>query len=73
MDNEHPDPGLLWRHRRRMAYWAMTALTVSLICALFIEIKNPYLVEGICWVFGIVVVSYYGGNAAEALASRGRK
>lgn len=72
-DNEHPDPARLWKHRRRLAYWSMTALSLSLLAGLFYGVRSPELVEGICWVFGIVVVSYYGGNAAEALASRGRK
>lgn len=70
---EHPDPTRYWKHRRRMAYWSMTAITLSLIVGLFWEVKNPDLVEGICWVFGIVVLSYYGGNAAEALANRWSK
>lgn len=73
MDNQHPDPSRLWKHRRRLAYWSMGALTVAMLAGIFGDVKSPELVEGICWVFGIVVVSYYGGNAAEALATRGRK
>lgn len=72
-DVQHPDPSRLWKHRRRLAYWSMGALTVAMLAGIFGDVKSPELVEGICWVFGIVVVSYYGGNAAEALATRGRK
>ena len=73
VDNQHPDPARLWKHRRRLAYWAMAALTVSLGFGLVGVVRSPDLVEGICWAFAVVVLAYYGGNAAEAMANRGRK
>lgn len=57
-----------------MAYWSMTALTLMAILAglgLTPDAATP-LLETIAWVFGVVIVSYFGGNAAEVLAQRRR-
>lgn len=74
MTAEHPDPARYWRHRRRLAYWSMTALSVALAMALAGRVPEPMtqLVEGLCWIFGVVVMGYYGGNAIEAMARRGK-
>lgn len=70
----HPDPSTHWKHRRRLAYWAMWALTAMLIAALTGRV-NPAvipLLEGLAWVFAIIVLGYYGNNAIESF-SKGRK
>jgi len=74
MTTDHPDPEQFWRHRRRMAYWSMACMTAALGLALAGVVPEGMipLVEGICWTFGVVVISYYGGNAAEAFAKRGQ-
>lgn len=71
--NQHPDPARWWRHRRRLAYWAMSALTLMALAGATGQIRADAvpLLQTIAWVFGIVVVAYYGNNAAEALATKG--
>lgn len=69
-DQQHPNPERLWRHRRRLAYAAMGALLCTLGAALFGEVSNPDLAEGLGVVFGFIVIGYYGGNALEAFANR---
>lgn len=71
MDNQHPDPSRYWRHRRRLAYTAMGSLLTTLAVALFGNVRAPELVEGLAWVFGIIVIGYYGNNAIEAFSKRG--
>ena len=68
--NEHPNPNQWWFHRRLMAYTCLTAIIVSLICALTGKIPEPMLplVEGLCWILGFIVAAYYTNNAAEAFA-----
>lgn len=67
---EHPDPEKHWRHRRRMAYWSMAVLTTALVLAMAGYIPEPMieLVQGLCWVFGAIVLGYYGNNAMESFA-----
>lgn len=74
MDDSHPDPERYWKHRRRLAYTSMAALLVTLGCALFSPVRESAmpLLEGLAWVFGFIVIGYYGNNAIEAF-SRGRK
>lgn len=74
MSDNHPDPERYWKHRRRLAYTAMAALLVTLGCALFAPIRESSLplLEGLAWVFGVIVIGYYGNNAIESF-SRGRK
>lgn len=74
MSTEHPDPARYWKHRRRLAYWAMALLTISLGLALAGTVRESMvpLVEGLCWIFGVIVLGYYGGNAVEAMAKKGR-
>lgn len=69
MTEQHPDPSVYWKHRRRLAYTAMAALLVTLAAALFIPLRDSAipLLEGLAWVFGVIVVTYYGGNAIESL------
>ncbi len=71
MTDQHPDPSRYWKHRRRLAYTAMCALLVTLAVALFGTVRAPELVEGLAWVFGIIVIGYYGNNAIEAFSKRG--
>lgn len=71
MTDQHPDPSRYWKHRRRLAYTAMAALLVTLAVALFGTVRAPELVEGLAWVFGIIVIGYYGNNAIEAFSKRG--
>ena len=70
MPQSHPDPNSWWFHRRLMAYWAMVALSIALVLAITGLVRDAQapLVEGICWIFGVVVVSYFTNNAVEALA-----
>lgn len=74
MTDNHPDPERYWKHRRRLAYTAMGALLATLVAALFAPIREAAipLLEGLAWVFGFIVIGYYGNNAIEAF-SRGRK
>ena len=69
---QFPDAAIHWRHRRRLAYWAMTALTVMAALALLGRTPDSAgpLLETIAWVFGFVVGAYYGNNALEAFAHR---
>lgn len=71
---DHPNPNSYWKHRRRLAYMAFLVLTVMAATALFGEIRDEQteLVAGLAWVFGFVVIAYYGNNAAEAFAKRGK-
>jgi hypothetical protein len=70
MKPEHPDPAIYWRHRRRMAYWSMAMLTVALIAAILGKVPpgSSELVVGVCWVFGTVLVLYFGGSTAETFS-----
>ena len=72
MSQPHPNPVDLWKNRRRMAYWSMSMLTLSLVMALTGRVPEPQmpLVEGLCWIFGTVIILYFGGNAAEEFARR---
>lgn len=74
MTEQHPDPERYWKHRRRLAYTAMVALLVTLAAALVAPVREPSLplLEGLAWVFGVIVIGYYGNNAIESF-SRGRK
>lgn len=74
MTDQHPDPERYWRHRRRLAYTAMGALLVTLAAGLFAPVRpsSVPLLEGLAWVFGVIVIGYYGNNAIESF-SRGRK
>jgi len=70
----NPNPAAYWRHRRRLAYWAMTALTAMAGLALLGLVPDATvpLLETVAWVFGFVIGAYYGNNALEAFASKGR-
>lgn len=70
MDNQHPDPERYWRHRRRLAYMAMAALLITLAAALFAPVRpaSLHLLEGLAWVFGVIVIGYYGNNAIESFS-----
>lgn len=72
MTDEHPDPGRWWKHRRRMAYVSLAAIIISLTCALAGVIREPMipLVEGLCWVLGVIVIGYFGNNAIEAFSQK---
>ncbi len=72
---ENPSPAEWWKHRRRLAYWAMTALTVMAGLALLGKTPDTAhpLLEAIAWVFGFVIFSYFGNNALEAFAATRRK
>jgi len=74
MTEQHPDPATHWKHRRRLAYTAMAALLITLAAALFYPVREASipLLEGLAWVFGFVVIGYYGNNAIESF-SKGRK
>lgn len=74
MVDKHPDPNQWWFHRRLMAYVSLFCIVVSLIAAITGRVPETHadLVEGLCWVFGFVVIGYYGNNAFEAFA-RARK
>lgn len=69
-----PDTATHWRHRRRLAYWSMTALSLMALLALLGKTPDSAsaLLETIAWVFGFVIGAYYGNNAAEAFAGRRR-
>ncbi len=71
---DHPAPLIWWAHLRRMAYVSLWALLLTLLAIITNRIP-PELVElaqTLCWVFGLNVVAYYGGNAAEMFAKRGK-
>lgn len=70
MIDKHPDPSTYWFHRRRLAYVAMTALVTTLGAALagFVNPAVMPLIEGLSWVFAVIVLGYYGNNAIEAFA-----
>lgn len=72
-DLNHPAPTTWWKHRRRLAYWAMAALSAMALAAMMGAIKTETipLLETLAWVFGVVIVSYFGGNAAETFANKG--
>lgn len=74
MTDEHPNPGKWWFHRRLMAYASLCAILISLVAALSGVIREPMvpLIEGLCWVLGVIVIGYYGGNAIESM-TRARK
>ncbi len=74
MTEPHPDPERYWRHRRRLAYTAMAALLVTLAAALLAPVRsaNLPLLEGLAWVFGVIVIGYYSNNAIESF-SKGKK
>lgn len=74
MGDSHPDPNQWWFHRRLMAYVSLTSIVLSLLAAISGRVPeaNAGLVEGLCWVFGFIVLGYYGNNAFEAFA-RARK
>lgn len=69
-EQPHPDPARYWKHRRRLAYVAMACLVLTLLVALFGSVRAPELVEGLAWVFGVIVIGYYGNNAIEAFSQR---
>ncbi|WP_328186929.1 hypothetical protein [Marinobacter sp. OP 3.4] len=70
MTDEHPNPNQWWFHRRLMAYVSLAGIVISLLCALTGAIPSTHtdLVEGLCWVFGFILLGYYGNNAFEAFA-----
>ncbi|MDX1816099.1 MAG: hypothetical protein R3180_00160 [Marinobacter sp.] len=73
-DDSNPNPNRWWFHRRMMAYIALSALVVTMAAILFGSV-NPELsepIQGIAWVFGFVVLGYYGNNALEAFANRNK-
>ena len=74
MTDQHPDPERYWKHRRRLAYTARGALLLTLAAALFAPVRpsSVPLLEGLAWVFGAIVIGYYGNNAIESF-SKGRK
>ncbi|MFP3979155.1 hypothetical protein [Marinobacter sp. KMM 10035] len=74
MTTEHPNLERYWLHRRSMAYISLAAL-LSIMIAMFagrIQVALLPLAETLCWVFCVNLLYYYGGNAAEVLAKRGR-
>lgn len=73
-DDSNPNPARWWFHRRTMAYIALFTLVVAMGATLFGAV-NPALseiIQGLGWVFGFIVVGYYGNNALEAFANRNR-
>lgn len=70
MDDNHPDPNQYWFHRRTMAYISLACIVLSLMAAIagVIDDAMAPLVEGLSWVFGFVLLNYYGNNALEAFA-----
>lgn len=73
MTDQHPDPSRYWRHRRRLAYAAMVCLAVIMAATLLGVVREPMvpLLEGLAWVFAVIVIGYYGNNAIEAFSKRG--
>lgn len=72
MTEQHPDPSRYWRHRRRLAYTAMACLILIMAAALLGAVRESMvpLLEGLAWVFAVIVIGYYGNNAIEAFSKR---
>lgn len=70
MPDDHPNPNQWWFHRRLMAYVSLAGIVISLVSALTGRVPATHtdLVEGLCWVFGFILIGYYGNNAFEAFA-----
>lgn len=62
----HPSLAVWWTHRRRMAYWSMALLSVIAVIAVFGPVRESVvpLLETICWACALIVIAYFGGNAA---------
>lgn len=76
-DEQHPDPERWWKHRRRGFYtgiwWALLQTPVWGLIAFY----NAPVLQSLDVVIGssygvsmVLIISYYGNNAAEAFASR---
>lgn len=68
--DSHPNPNQWWFHRRVMAYISLAAILITLIAALCggVNKEASPLIEGICWILGLLVAAYYANNAFEAFA-----
>lgn len=65
----HPDPITRWKHRRRLAYLAMTG---SLCYPLLLLIADTNAVVSLAWPFygltGSVLAAYIGGAVWETIS-----
>lgn len=69
-----PRPKDHWQHRRRIAYVSLVALLVTL-AAVFLDrvpVGLQELASNLVWVFAFLVLGYFGNNAMEAFAKRGK-
>ncbi len=66
----HPNPRVLWIHRRSIAYLSMTGLFI-LITAMFFGVIDKDVVplaQTIAWVFCFNIIGYIANNAFENVA-----
>lgn len=72
--SEHPNPLDHWRHRRRLAY-ASFLMLVLITLGVFLDRIPATLqpvMEALIWVYAFLIIGYYGNNALDAWAKRGR-
>jgi hypothetical protein len=68
----HPDPGTLWKNRRRLAYMSFIALVGLGIVAWKmppeqLEAASTLLVT-LAWVWGLIIGAYVGAATMEDIA-----
>lgn len=63
-----------WHHRRRMAYISLLML-VLITLGVFLNAvpdKLQPVLESLIWVYAFLVLGYYGNNALDAFARKGK-
>ena len=71
----HPSPKAWWFHRRLMAYLSLVGLLGLGVVVLAADVDAGAipLLQSIAWALAVIVLAYFGGNAAEAFAGSVRR
>lgn len=74
-DQEHPDPGQWWFHRRWQAYASLFLIAVIVACLLTLTIpeSNIPAIQTALWILAGIVVIYSGGASAVDAIGKLRK
>jgi hypothetical protein len=69
MSAEHPDPGIWWKHRRRLAYISMLGLFAEVALVYNMEPSHiaaaSSLMIAVAWMFGAILGAYIGSATFE--------
>lgn len=74
---DHPDPGLLWQHRRRHSYTALWAAILQTACLITLGVNDPQVIAALTplitptyMLWGTVIIAYIANCAVEAYIDR---